>query len=147
MRLCPRRLIDMVILDSSVVIDLMAKRPNPWTAWVLQRRYVEPLGITSLILCESLQGLRYEDQVRPAIRLLSNFDVFETGSSELAQAAAMNYRSLRRLGLTVHSTIDCITATFCIQHGHRLLHRDRDFDGFEQHLGLTVLRPPEWPIQ
>jgi hypothetical protein len=27
--------------------------------------------------------------------------------------------------------------------GHALLHSDRDFDLFEQHLGLTVIHPPE----
>ena len=26
-------------------------------------------------------------------------------------------------------------ATFCLQAGHELLHRDRDFDGFEKGMG------------
>ncbi|CAN5297299.1 hypothetical protein BH11ACT5_BH11ACT5_05810 [soil metagenome] len=38
------------------------------------------------------------------------------------------------------STIDTLTATACIRSGYRLLHSDRDFDAFEQHLGLRTLR-------
>jgi len=40
----------------------------------------------------------------------------------------------------VRTTIDCLIATFCILEGHRLLHRDRDFDSFEEHLGLIVVK-------
>ena len=40
----------------------------------------------------------------------------------------------------MRKTIDALIATFCIRHGHTLLHSDRDFDGFERHLGLCVLR-------
>jgi predicted nucleic acid-binding protein len=31
-----------------------------------------------------------------------------------------------------------IIATFCLEHGHALLHDDRDFDPFADHLGMRV---------
>ena len=37
--------------------------------------------------------------------------------------------------------LDPWIATFCLLHGHRLLHNDRDFDAFEQFLGLQVAHP------
>ncbi len=51
------------------------------------------------------------------------------------------YRELRAQGHTVRKTVDCIIATFCMNAGYALLHRDRDFDPFELHLGLRVLHP------
>jgi predicted nucleic acid-binding protein len=57
-----------------------------------------------------------------------------------ALAAAANYRALRRKGVTVRGTIDCLIATFCIENSLPLLHNDRDFDPFEEHLGLQVVR-------
>ena len=48
---------------------------------------------------------------------------------------------LRKRGLTIRCTIDCITATFCIAEKHALLHNDRDFDAFEEHLNLVILHP------
>jgi predicted nucleic acid-binding protein len=59
---------------------------------------------------------------------------------EIALAAAHNYRALRARGVRVRTTIDTIIAAFCIVEGHALLHCDRDFDPFERHLGLRVVR-------
>ena len=70
---------------------------------------------------------------------LLKFRIFQTGGSELAIAAAQNYRDLRQQGYTVQKTIDCLIATFCLQSRHELLHRDHDFDCFEKMLGLQVL--------
>jgi len=60
---------------------------------------------------------------------------------QLAQQSAQNYRALRKKGITVRKTIDCLIATFCISEEHILLHRDNDYDGFEKHLGLKVMHP------
>jgi predicted nucleic acid-binding protein len=137
----------VVIIDSSVLIDVLAKRLNAHTSWLIQRRYVEHFAITSLILCEVLQGLRWDDQVAPARRLLAQFEMFETGGEDLALESALNYRVLRRKGITVRKTIDCLIATFCIRQGHTLLHHDRDFDAFEDHLGLQVIHPLDRSLQ
>jgi predicted nucleic acid-binding protein len=46
---------------------------------------------------------------------------------------------LRSLGVTVRKTIDTIIATRCIRSRYVLLHNDRDFDPFVDHLGLRVV--------
>ena len=58
----------------------------------------------------------------------------------IALAAANNCRFPRGRGITVRSSIDCLSATSCIETGTSLLHNDRDFDPFEEHLGLRVVR-------
>jgi len=98
-------------------------------------------GLTDLILCEILQGLRDEQDSNRVLRELRRFELFESGGEELAVAAARNFRNLRRQGHTVRKTIDCLIATYCLRHGHSLLHRDRDFDHFEKILGLVVIHP------
>jgi hypothetical protein len=40
----------------------------------------------------------------------------------------------------VRSPIDVLVATFCIERDYALLHRDRDYDGFEDLRGLRVWR-------
>ncbi len=67
--------------------------------------------------------------------------MFQTGGIDLAVAAASNYRHLRSRGKTVRKTIDCLIATFCLEQHHALLHRDRDFDVFEEILNLDVVHP------
>jgi len=136
----------MVIVDSSVLIDFLAARANRQTVWLNQQSDLQRIGITSLSLCEVLQGIR-DDARFDKIRItLSRFTIFEIGSRDLAFASARNFRVLRKRGLTVRNTIDCLIATFCIEERHVLLHNDRDFDGFETHLGLRVLHPPEFVL-
>lgn len=88
-----------------------------------------------------LQSFRSDREFRLVQRELSSFTVYETCSQALAIASAENYRALRKQGLTIRKTIDCMIATFCLEFGHELLHRDRDFDVFARHLGLRVVLP------
>src|SRR5579863_988653 len=112
------------------------------TLWLQQQLGFRRIGITTLTECEVLQGIREEEAFVATLRHLRTFAVLEIGSQDLAIASARNYRTLRGLGITIRNTIDCLVATFCIENGHELLHRDQDFDWFERHLGLQVLKPP-----
>lgn len=132
----------MVIADSSVWIDALWGTINPHSVWLRSLIIRNQAGLTSLILCEVLQGVRSEAQFRGFQRDLLQFPVFETISRELAVASARNFRALRDRGITIRKPIDCMIATFCIVEDHELLHRDRDFDAFETHLGLRVVHPP-----
>src|SRR5271169_6272081 len=131
----------MIIVDSTVWIDLLGGVSNLHTQWVERAIRRERVGLTDLILCEVLQGIRDETLFNETRRALGEFRVFTISGEELAVRAAQNYRTLRALGYTVRKTIDCLIATFCLIEGHALLHRDHDFDPFEKHLGLAVLNP------
>ena len=113
----------MVIVDTTVWVDYFRGLQNPQTDWLHEEADRQRLGLTDLILCEVLQGVRDETGIPLAIE------------------AARNYRTLRSHGHTVRKTIDCLIATFCLRQQHSLLHRDRDFDPFEKLLGLIVIHP------
>jgi len=131
----------MVIVDSSVLIDYLGGRSTHQTEWLNRYSDFRRIGITTLSLSEVLQGIRSDELFHETLNVLSQFKIIETGSSKLAVASARNYRALRRLGITTRNTIDCLIATFCIEEGHTLLHNDRDFDPFEEHLDLEVFHP------
>jgi hypothetical protein len=131
----------MVIVDTTVWVDYLHGMQNQETEWFDREVGQEEIGLTDLILCEVLQGVRRDDEYFRVRTLLGEFEVLETGGEELCVAAAENYRKLRKRGRTVRKTIDCLIATFCIRNGHSLLHRDNDFRHFEELLGLTVIHP------
>ena len=131
----------MVIVDTTVWIDYLGNVNNRQTNWLVRELGQQPLGLTDIILCELLQGIRSDAVFAGVRRDLEKFHIFDTGGSELAVAAAQNYRRLRRAGHTVRTTIDCLIARFCLEAGHSLLHRDRDFGPFERYLGLRVVHP------
>jgi predicted nucleic acid-binding protein len=61
------------------------------------------------------------------------------GGQELALESVMNYRLLRRKGVTVRKTIDIMIGTFCLHYQLPLLHDDRDFDPMVKFLGLETI--------
>ena len=131
----------MVIVDTTVWVDYLNGTPTPQTAWLDAELARQRLGLTDLILCEVLQGVRDDRQAAQTRHQLLKFEVFETGGVQLAIAAAQNYRNLRARGRTVRKTVDCLIATFCLTNDHALLHSDQDYDPFEEFLGLRVIHP------
>jgi predicted nucleic acid-binding protein len=129
----------MVIIDTTVWIDYLRGVSNKETDYFDREVARQRFGLTDLILCETLQGISDEKSFRRVLTELRKFELLETGVSDLAIQAARNFRHLRRRGRTVRKTIDCLIATFCLEDGHSLLHRDRDFDHFEEVLGLMVV--------
>jgi hypothetical protein len=93
--------------------------------------------LADLVAMEILQGLR-EEQAATVERLLGGFATVAVVSPQLVPIAARNYRHLRARGVKVHSTIDVLLATWCLEHDAALLHADRDFDLMAPHLGLKV---------
>ncbi len=131
----------MVIVDTTVWIDYLQGTSNPESDWLNTELDRQRLALTDIILCEVLQGVRNEAAANDVEGQLLKLQVFETGSVALARDAARNYRTLRSRGHTVRKTIDCLIATFCLCEHHSLLHRDRDFDPFEELLDLSVIHP------
>jgi predicted nucleic acid-binding protein len=131
----------VVVVDTSVLIDYFNDRITPHTLWLEREMDLVRIGITSLTVCEVLQGIREEDEFVETKEALEQFEIIEAGGWTLAVASARNFKALRKRGITIRNTIDCLIATSCIKGGHTLLHNDHDFDGFEKHLGLQVVYP------
>ena len=131
----------MLLVDSTVWIDYFAGRITPETDYLDAALPVRLILVGDLILAEVLQGFRRDEDFRRAQTMLGNFIQASMLGPTTAVRSAQNYRRLRKRGITVRSTIDSIIATFAIEGDHELLHADRDFDVFEQYLGLRVIHP------
>lgn len=131
----------MTVVDTSVWVDFFRGTHNAQTNWLLENLGNPTISLTELSLCEILQGERTEAAFEDVCKALLQLTVHPTCGTELAVESATCYFHLRRRGITIRSSIDCLIATFCIRGGHFLLHNDRDFDPFEKHLGLKVIRP------
>jgi predicted nucleic acid-binding protein len=129
----------VILVDSSVWIDYFRETVSPQTQKLDALLGREPLAIGDLILTEVLQGFSDERAFNEAKRMLTSLTVVELGGQDIAIQAARNFRALRKLGLSVRKTIDTIIATRCIESRYSLLHDDRDFDPFAEHLGLRVV--------
>lgn len=126
----------MIFVDSSVLIDYFNGKNN----WQVEK-LDEILGneiivLGDYILVEVLQGFKKDKDFKTAKNVLSSFPCINILGEEIAVKSAINYRTLRKKGITIRKTIDAIISTFCIENDLLLLHNDKDFLPFEKHLGL-----------
>ena len=131
----------MILVDSRVWVDYFNGVRSRETDFLDATLGIEPVAIGDLILTEGLQGFRSDADYRTAKSLLLGLTVFELVGRDLAVRTADNYRALRRRGVTVRKTLDCVIATFCIERHLPLLYSDRDFDPFAKRLGLASALP------
>lgn len=128
----------MIFVDSSVWIDYLRDLATPQTTKLDDLLGNEIVVIGDLIIAEVLQGCDSDKTFRETLRLFNRLDLVVVGGHDVAIEAAKNFRVLRAMGITVRKTIDTLIATRCIVSGYELLHNDRDFIPFEQHLGLKT---------
>ena len=126
----------MIFVDSSVWIDFFNGTSSAETNYLDDLLGKEPVGLGDLVLIEVLQGFRRDQDYMTARELLTSLTVFTLGGQEVALKSAQNFRLLRNNGVTVRKTIDVLIATFCIGKNLPLLHSDKDFEPFHQHLKL-----------
>lgn len=129
----------MILVDSSVWIDYFTGNDTPAADRLDALLGDELVTIGDLMLTEVLQGFRTDRDYRQARKLLLSLTVLNVLDTSIALKSAVNFRALRRKGITVRKTIDAIIATYCIEKGLPLLYSDRDFEPFEKHLGLKSL--------
>jgi predicted nucleic acid-binding protein len=129
----------MILIDSSVWIDYFNGNKTAKTDWLDAALGNTPIVIGDLILTEVLQGFQNDRDFKTARDLLLGIPFMSMGGREMALESAMNYRFLRRKGVTVRKTIDVIIGTFCIHRQLILLHDDRDFDPMVTFLGLEII--------
>ena len=129
----------MIVVDSSVWISNIRREDTPEVRRLREfRRSVVIAG--DIVVLEILRGVQNETEAMRQEERFRAYGITPMLSPQIALAAAANYRRLRALGITINKVPDLIIATFCIAHGHHLLHRDRDFRPFEELLGLRVVR-------
>jgi hypothetical protein len=131
----------MIVADSSVWIANLRGEDTAHTRFLRALQLDNDLLVGDLIVLDILQGVRNEREAASYEAGFLDYGMVAMLDDDVALAAARNFRELRRRGVTVRKTTDLIIATFCMVHGHHLLHQDHDFEHFERLLGLQVYRP------
>ena len=131
----------MLLVDSSVWIDYFNGTATHQSDYLDKILGIEDIIIGDLILAEVLQGFRHDKDYKAAKHAMFAFPVLGLVGNTIDLKSAYNYRYLRKQGITIRKTIDCLIATFCIENALELLHSDVDFDPFEKHLKLKVVHP------
>jgi predicted nucleic acid-binding protein len=130
----------VILVDTSVLIGFLDGRDNPAV-----RRFVEvlerdlPFGLSPFTVLEVLQGAATERDFRKLRDYLGSQVIYGLeGGLESYASAAKIFLDLRRRGMMVGSSVDCLIAQTAIEHGLRLLHNDADFDRIAKVSALKI---------
>lgn len=128
----------MVLVDTSVWVDFFNGKMTDETEKLDHYLSSTVIVVGDLILTEVLQGFRSDKDYRIVKSLLTELEQVRLCNTDLAIQSAQNYRALRKQGITIRKTIDCLIATYCIETKTPLLFSDRDFDPWVAHFKLMV---------
>lgn len=126
----------MVLVDTSVWIDYFNGNPTVQTGQLDTLLSSTIVIVGDLVLAEVLQGFRTDRDYQLAKQLLQGLELISLCNVSYGIKSADNYRKLRKQGITVRKTIDCLIATYCIENNVPLLYSDKDFEPFVTHLNL-----------
>jgi len=130
----------MVVVDTTVWIDYVRGLNTPHTN-ALDYELIHNQVVTGdLLITEFLQGFRNDKDFEAAKEIMDSLIYCDMLGKEIAVKSAINFRLLRKNGVTIRKTADIIIGTFCIEHGLPLLHNDRDFEPMEKYLGLLAYK-------
>ena len=118
-----------IIVDTSVWIDSFnPKIRAPEKEILIQMiQNDNPIYLCPVIYQEILQGIR-DDKAFERIRsILRQYRMIDIDLMYVTNHAVNLYRHLRKKGITIRKSIDCLIASYAIIADMYLLHNDKDF--------------------
>jgi predicted nucleic acid-binding protein len=129
----------MVLVDTTVWIDFFSAKSCPHVNTLENLIFNrEDLCLCGIVLTEVLQGIREDSEFRRTRDLLGTLIFLPMGYSIFMRSAEI-YRGLRKKGVTIRKSVNCMIAAVAIKNDIPLLHNDKDFVPIEKHLGLKTL--------
>lgn len=128
-----------VVVDTSVWVNVFKGIATQSSIFLKTNVNEISIATCPIILLEVLQGLKSEHD---AVKIKAYFDTFirlNNEPYELALEAAKLYRSLRKKGITIRKSNDCLIAVYAIENEIALLHDDKDFDFIAQYSDLQLV--------
>lgn len=132
----------MILVDSSVWIDLLRKKQTPQTQRLRDLLETNHAAIAPVIYQEILQGASSLENLARLREYFSSLPfLLPLAPIGTYEKAGEFYVRCRRSGITPRSPHDCLIACIAIEHRTPLLHDDRDFEAIARVEPRLLLDP------
>jgi len=118
-----------IIVDTSVWIDSF----NPKTKTSEKEIFIKmiqkdaPIYLCPMIYQEILQGINDDKTFEKIKNILQQYEMLEIDIMYVTDYAIDLFRHLRKKGITIRKSMDCLIASYAIIADMPLLHNDKDF--------------------
>src|SRR5437016_4426940 len=99
----------------------------------------DEVAICPVIIQEILQGIAEDDKYEEVKEQIDALELIEANPVEAAIGAADIYRQLRKKGLSIRKSNDCLIAWYAIHADYILFHKDKDFTMIAKHTRLRTM--------
>ena len=125
----------MILVDSSIWIDLLSKKPK----FQLTENVLPTISTCPPVVQEVLQGVSDAKAYKRIFEGLLAMPCFSSPvTMENYLTAADIFRTSRKRGITVRSSIDCLIAAIAMESDLTVWHCDRDFENIAKFVDLKT---------
>ena len=131
-----------LIVDSTVWIDFFNPRikspEKKLLTQLIQSNY--PVYLCPIIYQEILQGIREDKMFAEIKNILQHYRMIDIDLMQVTNYAVDLYRYLRKKGITIRKSVDCLIASYVILGDMELLHNDSDFTNIARESKLKICK-------
>jgi predicted nucleic acid-binding protein len=131
-----------LIVDSTVWIDGFNPRIKTVEKEILKQLIFNdyPIYLCPIIYQEVLQGIREDKTFEEVKNILQQYRMTDIDIMDATNYAIDLYRHLRKKGITIRKSVDCLIAAYAILGDMYILHNDRDFTQIAQGSRLKIYK-------
>ncbi|MEZ2443998.1 PIN domain nuclease [Chitinophaga sp. RCC_12] len=118
-----------LLFDTSVWIDALRRKETPQTN--LLTHYIDndfEIPLIPIVVQECLQGIRDDNQHQKVKETFRRFTRLEIAPMAAAMGASALFRLLRKKGVTIRKSNDCVIAFYAMSFDLEVVHNDSDFE-------------------
>ncbi|MDR1222317.1 MAG: PIN domain-containing protein [Tannerella sp.] len=131
-----------ILIDTSVWIDFFNSTNLSPETEILRQLITDNQSIylCPIIYQEILQGIRNDQTFEYIREILLDFEMIDFTWMETTDKAIEIYRTLRKKGITIRKSNDCLIAAYAILADVRILYKDRDFTQIAKGYNLKIFQ-------
>jgi predicted nucleic acid-binding protein len=131
-----------LIVDSSVWIDSFNPKIKSTEKEILKQLIFNdnPIYLCPIIYQEVLQGIREDKIFKEVKSILQQYRMIEIDLMVATNYAINLYRHLRKKGIAIRKSVDCLIASYAILEDMYILHNDSDFTQIARESKLNIFK-------
>lgn len=127
----------MILVDTSIWIEFFRKPSKI----IIPAEMISSIAVCPPVIQEVLQGIKDESIFAKVKSSLLSFQIAGSNLNTDDYVQASNiYRSARRRGITIRSSVDCLIATIAVKEKLSVWHQDRDFAEIAKFTELKIFQ-------
>lgn len=129
-----------ILVDTSVWIDFFNNKDsvhsNLLTSFI---KNDEKIFICPIIYQEILQGVKDDYKFEEIKNIILNFNILDDNIMLITNEAIDLYRNLRKKGITIRKSVDCLIASYALVNNLHLFFIDKDFENIYQNSEMKII--------